>query len=149
MVRRVKREYTEDTERGRSALRLGKADIGRKRLLLVEGHPLFREGLALLLEWRTGFESIHAGSLAEARRVLNDPLGKIDLAIIDLELSDGVSLVEELREVEPDIPVLALISDQRLERHARTLRVKVDEVLSTTTDTEELIGVVERLAGRQ
>jgi hypothetical protein len=38
-----------------------------ERLLLVEHHPLFGDGLALLIEWRTGLSSIRAGSLAEAR----------------------------------------------------------------------------------
>jgi hypothetical protein len=38
-----------------------------ERLLLVEHHPLFGDGLALLIEWRTGLGSIRAGSLAEAR----------------------------------------------------------------------------------
>jgi len=36
------------------------------RLLLVEHNPLFREGLATLLEWRTGLSSVIACSLAEA-----------------------------------------------------------------------------------
>jgi hypothetical protein len=43
-----------------------------ERLLVVEHSRLFREGLALLLEWRTGLSSIHAGSLAEAKGVLEE-----------------------------------------------------------------------------
>ena len=37
-----------------------------ERLLLLEHNPLFREALALLLEWQTGLSSVLAGSLAEA-----------------------------------------------------------------------------------
>src|SRR3712207_8786448 len=36
-----------------------------KRFLLIEDHTLFRESLALLLEWRMQLESVQAGSLAE------------------------------------------------------------------------------------
>ena len=32
-----------------------------ERLLLVEQNLLFREGLAVLLEWETGLSSVHAG----------------------------------------------------------------------------------------
>jgi hypothetical protein len=37
-----------------------------KRVLLIEEHALFRQGLALLLNWELGLESIYAGSLAES-----------------------------------------------------------------------------------
>ena len=148
MVGRVNPEHPEDTKSSVLARRLGKANHGAKRLLFVEGNPFFREGLALLLKWRTGFESVQAESLAEARRVLNDSLGKVDLAIVDLDLSDGLNLIESIREIEPDIPVLALTSSYVLERNAWALRLGADEVLSTATETEELIGAVERLATR-
>ena len=41
-----------------------------KRVLLIENHALFREGLALLLNSELGLESIDAGSLDEGHRVL-------------------------------------------------------------------------------
>jgi DNA-binding NarL/FixJ family response regulator len=60
-----------------------------KRTLLVEDHALFREGLALLLEQRTGFDNVQARSLAEARRVLSSPPATIGMAIVDVDLPDG------------------------------------------------------------
>ncbi|MDQ3910480.1 MAG: response regulator transcription factor [Actinomycetota bacterium] len=148
MVGRVNPKHPGNTKSSVLTRRLGKANRGAKRLLFVEGHPFFREGLALLLKWRKGFESVQAESLAEACRVLNDSRGKVDLAIVDLDLSDGLSLIERIREIEPDIPVLALTSRYVLERNARALRLGADEVLSTATEPEELIGAVERLATR-
>jgi DNA-binding NarL/FixJ family response regulator len=70
-----------------------------KRLLLVEDHALFREGLALLLEWRTGLSIVQAGSLAEAERILTDTKDKPACAIVDLDLpdGDGIELFEQLR----------------------------------------------------
>lgn len=44
-----------------------------KQALLVEDHVIFREGLALLLSWRTDLDCVEAGSLAEGHRVLSDP----------------------------------------------------------------------------
>jgi DNA-binding NarL/FixJ family response regulator len=58
-------------------------------LLLAEHNPLFREGLATLLEWRTGLASVYAGSLAEARGVLKEETSKPACIIVDLDLPDG------------------------------------------------------------
>src|SRR5215210_8131799 len=68
------------------------------RLLLVEDQALFREGLALLLERRTGLRSLQAGSLAEAQRILSDTKGKPAGAIVDLELphGDAIELLKQL-----------------------------------------------------
>src|SRR5215210_4060217 len=41
-------------------------------LLLVGHNTLFGDGLALLFEWRTGLSSVRAGSLAEARAILEE-----------------------------------------------------------------------------
>src|SRR3712207_8793840 len=85
-----------------------------KRFLLVEDHALFRESLALLLEWRMQVESVQAGSLAEGRRVLGAVKGTADIAIIDLDLpdGDGCELIEQLHETKPGVPILAFTADQ-------------------------------------
>ena len=57
-----------------------------KRVLLIEEHALFRQGLARPLSWELGLESIDAGSLAEGHRVLGAAKGMADLAIIELDL---------------------------------------------------------------
>ena len=43
-----------------------------ERFLLVEHRRLFGEGVALLLEWRTGLGCVQARSLAEARAILEE-----------------------------------------------------------------------------
>jgi DNA-binding NarL/FixJ family response regulator len=113
-----------------------------KRILFVEDHSLFREGIALLLEWRTGLGSIQAGSLAEARCILRDTKDKPVCAIVDLDLpdGDGIELVEQLRE----LPVVVLTL-RRLEGCSKALEAGADEVLSTAASAEEIVGVVERL----
>jgi DNA-binding NarL/FixJ family response regulator len=120
-----------------------------KRALLVENHALFREGLALLLEWRLNLECVQAESLADGRRVLSAVEGMADFAIIDLDLpdGDGTELIEQLHETEPDLPILAFTGDRSLVKRARVLEVGADEVLNKMTPGEEIIGVAERLVG--
>ncbi len=116
-----------------------------KRVLLIEDHTLFRESLALLLERRLGLESVEAGSLSEGRRVLSDPEGIADFAIVDLDLpdGDGSELIEQLQEAEPGVSILALTADRSPVKRARALEAGADEVLAKETPVEQIIDAVE------
>ena len=121
-----------------------------KRALLVEDHALFREALAVMLEEHTDLKkTVQAGSLPEARRIWGHLTGEVDLVVVDIDLpnGEGISLIDNLREAEPDVPVLALTNARNLEQRAGALRVGADEVLSTTSSAENIVGVVQRLVG--
>ena len=116
-----------------------------ERLLLVEHNPLFGEGLATLLEWRTGLRSVQAGSLAEAKGLLEEANQKKPVCIIvDLDLPDGEG--NELLEELDGIPVLALIKGRSLQRRAEAMGLGADEVLRTGS-VEKIAAAVERLIG--
>jgi DNA-binding NarL/FixJ family response regulator len=117
-----------------------------ERRLVVEHSSLFREGLALLLEWRTGLSSLQAGSLAEAKAVLEEANQKPACIIVDLDLPDGQG-TEVLKELD-GLPVLALIRSRNVERQAEAIGLGADEVLSTTGSVEKIAAAVERLIGR-
>ena len=118
-----------------------------KRVLLIEDHALFRESLALLLEWRMQVESVQAGSLAEGRRALSNVKGTTAIAIIDLDLpdGDGSELIQQLHEIKPDVPILAFTADRSPVKRARALEAGADEVLPKMTPVEQIIGATERL----
>jgi DNA-binding NarL/FixJ family response regulator len=114
-------------------------------LLLAEHNPLFREGLATLLEWRTGLGSVYAGSLAEARGVLEKETRKPACIIVDLDLPDGGG--NELLEQLDGIPMLAIIKDRSLKRQSEAMGLGAEEVLLKGS-IEKLAAAVERLIGR-
>jgi DNA-binding NarL/FixJ family response regulator len=116
-----------------------------ERLLLVEHNPLFGEALALLLEWKTGLSSTHAGSLAEAKGLLEEANQKPACIIVDLDLPDGEAN-ELLKELD-GIPVLALIKGLSLQRRAEAMGLGAEEVLRTGS-VEKIAAAVERLMGR-
>jgi DNA-binding NarL/FixJ family response regulator len=121
-----------------------------KRALLVEDHRLFGEALAVMLEEHTDLKrTVQTGSLAEARRLWESLSGEIHLVIVDLDLpnGDGISLIDNLREAEPEVPVLALTASQKVERRAQALRAGADDVLTTASSGENIVGVVQRLVG--
>jgi len=121
-----------------------------KQVLLIEDHALFRQGLALLLEWRAGVRSVQAGSLAEGRQILSDGSGAADVVIISLDLpdGDGNELIEQLHKFEPDVPVLALTTDWSLAQQARALEAGANEVLTKAAPAEQIIESLERIQRR-
>jgi DNA-binding NarL/FixJ family response regulator len=119
-----------------------------KQLLLVHGNPLFREGLTLLLKWNMGLESVQAGSVAEARRILGGLGDEVGLAVVDIDLpgEDGIELIEELCKAETEVTVLALTTGRSLQYYASALQAGAEEVLTRETNIETLIDVIRRLA---
>jgi DNA-binding NarL/FixJ family response regulator len=112
-------------------------------VLIVEDHALFREGLALLLKWRTGLDNVQSGSIAEARRILGDAKEEPVCAVVDLDLPDGIDLLERLR----GLPVVALVSDRSLERCVRALEAGADEVMHKGESSEKIQSAVEQFVG--
>ena len=112
-------------------------------ILIVEDHALFREGLALLLKWRTGLDNVQSGSIGEARRILGDAKEEPVCAVVDLDLPDGMELLERLG----GLPVVALVSDRSLERCVRALEAGADEVLDKGESSEKIQSAVEQFVG--
>ncbi len=116
-----------------------------ERLLLVEHNLLFREGLALLLKWRTGLSSVYARSLDEAKSILDEANQKPACVIVDLDLpdGDGTELLKQLN----GLPVVALSRSCSLQRQGEAMKAGADEVVRTTGPAEKIIAAVERLLG--
>ena len=116
------------------------------RVLLVQDHNLFRQVLAITLKYHTDFrENVQARSLAEARQILADSIGRVDLAIVDLDIPEWgtIDLIQKLHEL--GVPVLALTNIQRLEERTRALQAGANEILYTASSNEEIVSVVNRL----
>ena len=116
-----------------------------ERVLLVEHNLLFRDNLALMLEWRTGLNSVFARSLAEAQDVLEEANQKPACVIVDLDLPEGEG-TELLKELN-GLPVVALMRSRSLERRGEAMIAGADEVIRTTGPAEKIIVAVERLLG--
>jgi DNA-binding NarL/FixJ family response regulator len=118
-----------------------------ERLLVVEHNRLLGEGLALLLQWRTGLSSTHAHSLAEAKSVLEAEANhKPACIIVDLDLPEGEG-TEVLKEVD-GLPVVALIGSKNVERQAEAIGLGAEEVLLTAESGEKIAAAVEGLISR-
>lgn len=85
------------------------------KLLLIDDHALFRDGLSLLIQHRLNLPEhpspllLEAGDLAEAAKVL-EVHPDVSLALLDLNLGawQGIETLQQWRVIAPDVPVVVL-----------------------------------------
>lgn len=82
------------------------------KILLIDDHPLFREGMALLLKPLVAtLQTWEAGSCEEAFELLSQR-GDADLVLMDLGLPglSGLEGLKRLRHEHPEVPVVVMSS---------------------------------------
>jgi DNA-binding NarL/FixJ family response regulator len=118
------------------------------RVFLLEDHSWFRKALAQLLEREAGLQVVgEAGSLSEARDNVMDKTEKIDLALIDLLLPDGIGteLIGDLRRINPEVPVLVLTVARGPDLYAWVRSMGADEMISKDASVDEILAAVRLL----
>jgi len=121
----------------------------RKRIVIVEDHPLMCDALARLISSQidldcTGF----ADNTADARRLAGQL--KPDLIILDLRLrsGDALDLIKTLRVEEPETNVLVLSHYDELMFAERVLRAGASGYVMKENVAEEILHAVRKvLAG--
>ncbi len=87
---------------------------GPVRVLLVDDHPVVRDGLRGVLEGAGGFEVVgEAGDGRQALRMVG--AARPDVVLMDLRMPvlDGVGATAALRAEHPEVPVLVLTTYDR------------------------------------
>jgi len=97
----------------------------QQRILIVDDHPLFREGLRQMIErnpeWVVCGE---ASDAAEAQRLT--PQLQPDLVIIDISLgaSSGIDLIKTLKTQDDELPILVISMHDEALFAERAMRAK-------------------------
>jgi CheY-like chemotaxis protein len=116
-------------------------------LLLVDDHAAFRKPLAMILEREPDLAVVaQAGSLAEARAVLPEIAGRVDVALVDLQLpdGDGVEVVRDVRVLHPQSRVLVLTAVIDPAHHATAIDAGAAAILSKAAQPAEIITSIRR-----
>src|SRR6266545_7038136 len=95
----------------------------RKKILLVDDHPLMRRGQADLLNRETDLTVCgEAGTAREAMEAIAKL--KPDLVLVDMTLpdKDGLELIKDIQALHPGLPVLAMSMQDESLYAARVLR---------------------------
>jgi DNA-binding NarL/FixJ family response regulator len=130
--------------------RQGGAGARSKRtVLIVDDHPIVRQGLAQLINEETDLEvcgqADDAPEALQAIRQLHP-----DMVIVDIALKDtsGMELIKDLKAQYPDLPVLTLSMHDEAVYGERALRAGAKGYIMKQEATEKVVTAIRRvLAG--
>jgi len=117
-------------------------------ILIIDDEPNLRRSLALILQ-RAGHTVTTAADAREALQ--NMQAGAFDLAFLDLKLPDrsGMSLLPELRQLQPDMPILILTAHATLETAIAAVRQGARDYLIKPIDPSRILARVEEVLAEQ
>lgn len=94
-----------------------------KKILIVDDHPVVREGLEAVIESRDDLAVCGmVGSVREAAEVIAHTLPDLVLTDLSLPGRNGVELIKDLKALYPDLPVLVMSMHDELIYAERVLR---------------------------
>lgn len=120
------------------------------RVLLVDDHVLFREGLAGLLTSQPDFDLVgEAGSVAEAIRLAHDL--QPDLVLMDFSLPDGTGLdaTRAILADRPDTKIVILTVHEEDERLFAAIRAGARGYLLKSVSVSKLLAYLRGVEGGQ
>lgn len=117
---------------------------GTMKILVVDDHPLVLEALKGVLHQLDAVVDVHEASSADTARALARAHADADLMLLDLGLpgADGFSLLEELRNDYPAIPVVVLSGSESRENVTRALGLGAMGYIPKRYSNEVLIGAL-------
>ena len=119
------------------------------RLLLVDDHPLVRDGLRARLAAVPDIAVVaEAGSAEEALRILETVDPCPDLALVDVGLRgmNGIELVAELRSRHPGIAALILTMYANVEYVTKAIRAGARGYVLKDSPSREIIAAITAVA---
>jgi DNA-binding NarL/FixJ family response regulator len=123
---------------------------GKKRIFIVDDHPIFRQGLARLLELEPDLECCgEAGDTRQALEALRHL--EVDAVVVDISLpgADGIELVKHLRVEHPKLSILVISAHDERTYGLRALRAGASGYLMKREGESQLPAAVRTvLAGK-
>lgn len=117
------------------------------KILVVDDEPTIRELLSASLRF-AGFDVATAQDGSEAMRVERD--FRADIVVLDIMLPDmdGYAVLEELREREPDLPVLFLTAKDDVQDRIHGLQFGADDYVTKPFSLEEVVARIRAILRR-
>jgi DNA-binding NarL/FixJ family response regulator len=124
--------------------------LGLRCAVLVEEHAAFRQAMAHLLANDLRVEIVkEAATVEEARKVVLEGLGALDVVVSELSLPDGeaTDFLAALRAAEAEVPVLVLTLRGDRTSRERALELGAARVMSKEAHVEEIFAAIRELGG--
>jgi DNA-binding NarL/FixJ family response regulator len=120
----------------------------RKRVFIVEDHPVFREGLVQILKPEPDLEVCgQAGNAEEAMAAI--PRLRPDLVLVDISLPgrNGLELIKDLRAWNRDVKLLVVSMHDEALYADRVLRAGGDGYVMKEEDPAEIVHAIRDVLG--
>ncbi len=118
----------------------------KKTILIVDDHPLVREGLISILKSAAGYEVVgQAGNARDAIRMVKNL--KPDLVLLDLALPDksGIELSREIRNISPPTRIMIVSMHSKVEYIVKAFQAGATGYMVKESATEKLLQGIEHV----
>lgn len=118
-----------------------------RRLLLIDDHPLFRNGFAAMLaQFRPDWVLHVASNAAEGCAVIACHSG-IELAIVDIQLpdGDGFSAVTQMRTIDPTLSCIVISGREDATARTRAESCGASGFIGKTDSPEDMVAAIEHV----
>jgi DNA-binding NtrC family response regulator len=119
----------------------------KKHILIVDDEVTIRELLAQYLG-RNGYRLTAVGTAKDALKAIAADAPDLVISDLQLEESDGLAMIDQLKSVAPNTPVILLtgvLFDPEVVE--KTLSKKVSSYLQKTTPLTKIVSEIQRLIG--
>ncbi|TVQ95799.1 MAG: DNA-binding response regulator [Desulfovibrionales bacterium] len=121
--------------------------IRKKTVLIVDDHPLYREGLKAIIDRSLAFEVIGEAGNAEAGLQQAKDL-RPDLALVDISLPEqnGIDMLRDMKKVLPETRALVVSMHSRVDYVAEAFRAGAYGYMAKESAGEGLLKALEAVA---
>jgi DNA-binding NarL/FixJ family response regulator len=126
---------------------LGSDMIKKKSVLVVDDHPLVREGLKVIIGRSSKFEVVgEAGAAAEGFRMAEEL--KPDLVLLDISLPDesGIELTRRIKRTSPGARILIVSMHSKIDYITEAFKAGATGYMVKESAAERLLTALESIA---
>ena len=124
--------------------------VKKTRVLVVDDHPIVRQGLALLINREPDLSV--CGEAEDARMAMQSiTTTQPDILVVDISLNgpDGLDLLKDIRARHPDLPVLILSMHDESIYAERALRAGAQGYIMKQEATEKVLVALRRILSNE
>ncbi|MGA9564905.1 MAG: response regulator transcription factor [Candidatus Korobacteraceae bacterium] len=126
------------------------AVVKKSKVLVVDDHPIVRQGLALLINRES--DLMVCGEAEDARTAMQSiTTAKPDILVVDISLNgpDGLDLLKDVRMRYPELPVLILSMHDESIYAERALRAGAQGYIMKQEATEKVLVALRRILSNE